>query len=429
MPACPDGAHAPYMTFDATPPAPAGSPTGPPTGPSKDQPPGTPQDRWQDESQGARGEVRTLRRSESDRVAAGLAGGMGEYFGVDPVIFRVLFATTAFFGGAGILAYLIAWAVIPERSQQNASIDRFVAGMRRRKVPLWVAGVGGVLVVWIVLSSWWVPWRVFPWMFFPLLLAAVILAVGLSRRPAQPIGPQAQATQPVAAYGPAAGFTAVQPATGEFRSWISEARQAARERRRRSAPVRWGTLGGLAFVLVLLAVADVAWGVVIPAYFWAVLLVVTSGLVVGAITRRPVWWISVLLVPAAIGAFVFAGCRASLHDGSGDNTYTPVNAAALHTNYRQAFGRLELDLTQLTALDAPQTIHLTQAAGQVRLIVPQNLAVTVHSKVRLGDVTIDGRTDSGGMSISSDLVTPGPGSPLTVDVDINAGELRIEHVS
>ncbi len=410
------------MTSDSTPPPAQGSPQQDLGSPQQDQPAPPYQP----------APVRTLRRSETDRVAAGLAGGMGEYFGVDPVIFRVLFATTAFFGGAGILAYLIAWAVIPERSQLNAPIDRFVAGMRRRKVPLWVAAVGAVLVVWIVLSSWWVPWHAFPWMFFPLLLAAVILAVALSRRPAQPIATQGQPTQPtqpMPAYGPPPGFTGPQPATGEFRSWISEARQAARERRRRSAPVRWGTLGGLAAVLVVLAALDVAWGVAIPVYFWAVLLIVTAGLVVGAVTRRPVWWISVLLVPAAIGAFVFAGCRASLHDGSGDNIYTPVNAAALHTNYRQAFGRLQLDLSQVTALDAPRTIHVRQAAGQVRLLVPRSLAVLVHAKVHLGDVTIDGRTDSGGMSLSSDLVTEGPGSPLTIDVNINAGELRIERVS
>jgi phage shock protein PspC (stress-responsive transcriptional regulator) len=408
------------MTSDSTPPPAQGSPQQDLGSPQQDQP--TPP--YQPAP------VRTLRRSETDRVAAGLAGGMGEYFGVDPVIFRVLFATTAFFGGAGILAYLIAWAVIPERSQATAPIDRFVAGMRRSKVPLWVAAVGAVLVVWIVLSSWWVPWHAFPWMFFPLLLAAVILAVGLSRRPARPIAPQATQPMQAPAYEPpTAGFTAPQPATGELRSWISEARQAARERHRRSAPVRWGTLGGLAAVLVLLAALDVAWGVAIPVYFWAVLLVVTAGLVVGAVTRRPVWWISVLLVPAAIGAFVFAGCRASLHDGSGDNTYTPVNAAALHTNYRQAFGRLQLDLSQVTALDAPQTIHVRQAAGQVRLLVPRSLAVLVHAKVHLGEVTIDGRTDSGGMSLTSDLVTQGPGSPLTIDVNINAGELRIEHVS
>ncbi len=127
------------MTSDSTPPPAQGSPQQDLGSPQQDQPSPPYQP----------APVRTLRRSETDRVAAGLAGGMGEYFGVDPVIFRVLFATTAFFGGAGILAYLIAWAVIPERSQATAPIDRFVAGMRRRKVPLWVAAVGAVLVVWM----------------------------------------------------------------------------------------------------------------------------------------------------------------------------------------------------------------------------------------------------------------------------------------
>jgi hypothetical protein len=64
----------------------------------------------------------------------------------------------------------------------------------------------------------------------------------------------------------------------------------------------------------------------------------------------------------------------------------------------------------------------------VLLIVPRTLPVTVHSKVHLGDVRVDDRTDSDGMNITSDLVTPGPGSRLTIDVNISAGELRVEHV-
>src|SRR4051794_41322993 len=62
---------------------------------------------------------RLLRRNKSNRVAAGVASGLGEYFGVDPVLFRVLFATSAFFGGAGILAYVLAWAAIPEAGAQT----------------------------------------------------------------------------------------------------------------------------------------------------------------------------------------------------------------------------------------------------------------------------------------------------------------------
>ena len=130
---------------------------------------------------------RTLRRSENSRVAAGVSGGLGEYFGVDPVIFRVLFATTAFFGGAGIIAYLIAWAAIPERSQAHAPVDRLIAGLRNRNVPLWILAVVAVLLVWGGLFSWWEPHRFFPWMFFPLTIATLVLVVALSqRRPAPP---------------------------------------------------------------------------------------------------------------------------------------------------------------------------------------------------------------------------------------------------
>src|SRR5262249_31355461 len=110
-----DGPPPPGPEFDPAAPPPAGPPPadGPPAAPPPDEtpPPGP--------DFGPAGPPpaapRQLRRSDSNRVAAGVAGGLGEYFAVDPVLFRVLFAVTAFFGGAGILAYVIAWAAIPER--------------------------------------------------------------------------------------------------------------------------------------------------------------------------------------------------------------------------------------------------------------------------------------------------------------------------
>src|SRR5689334_19729350 len=66
---------------------------------------------------------RPLRRSESDKVFGGVAGGLGDYFGVDPLLFRVLFVAAAFFSGAGILAYLIAWLAIPEQGTDRAKLD------------------------------------------------------------------------------------------------------------------------------------------------------------------------------------------------------------------------------------------------------------------------------------------------------------------
>ncbi|MCK7539489.1 MAG: PspC domain-containing protein [Marinilabiliales bacterium] len=48
------------------------------------------------------------------RVLGGVCSGLGKYFGMDPVLLRVLWAIAFFVGGAGLLAYIIAWIIIPE---------------------------------------------------------------------------------------------------------------------------------------------------------------------------------------------------------------------------------------------------------------------------------------------------------------------------
>ena len=58
-----------------------------------------------------------LYRSETDRIIGGIAGGLGEYFDMDPVIIRIIFIALAVFGGGGIPLYLILWVVIPTQSR------------------------------------------------------------------------------------------------------------------------------------------------------------------------------------------------------------------------------------------------------------------------------------------------------------------------
>jgi phage shock protein PspC (stress-responsive transcriptional regulator) len=58
-----------------------------------------------------------LYRSESDRIIGGVCGGLAEYFDIDPSIVRLI-AIALFLGaGTGLLAYLIAWLVIPRESE------------------------------------------------------------------------------------------------------------------------------------------------------------------------------------------------------------------------------------------------------------------------------------------------------------------------
>lgn len=62
-----------------------------------------------------------LRRSPDDKVFGGVCGGLGEYFGIDPVWFRVAFVALVFAGaGGGLILYLIAMIAIPEREQGEA---------------------------------------------------------------------------------------------------------------------------------------------------------------------------------------------------------------------------------------------------------------------------------------------------------------------
>jgi len=55
-----------------------------------------------------------LYRSRKDRWVAGVCGGMGEYFDIDPILIRALWAIAIFAGGTGLLAYLVCIVLIPE---------------------------------------------------------------------------------------------------------------------------------------------------------------------------------------------------------------------------------------------------------------------------------------------------------------------------
>ena len=57
-----------------------------------------------------------LRRSRSNRMIAGVVGGLAKYFGLDPTLARVLYVVGSIISVAfpGILVYLLLWAIIPQ---------------------------------------------------------------------------------------------------------------------------------------------------------------------------------------------------------------------------------------------------------------------------------------------------------------------------
>lgn len=56
-----------------------------------------------------------LYRSDRNKVFAGVCGGLGEYFNIDPVILRVIMVVAIFGFGTGFLLYLVAWLIMPKR--------------------------------------------------------------------------------------------------------------------------------------------------------------------------------------------------------------------------------------------------------------------------------------------------------------------------
>lgn len=64
--------------------------------------------------------MKKLYRSKRDRVIAGVCGGLGEYFDIDPTIVRLLWVFFTIFGiFPGIIAYIIAWVIIPEEKSRR----------------------------------------------------------------------------------------------------------------------------------------------------------------------------------------------------------------------------------------------------------------------------------------------------------------------
>lgn len=60
-----------------------------------------------------------LHRTVNGRVIGGVAGGLADFFSMDPTIVRLIFVLLAVFGGGGVLLYIILWIVLPERNSFN----------------------------------------------------------------------------------------------------------------------------------------------------------------------------------------------------------------------------------------------------------------------------------------------------------------------
>ncbi len=363
------------------------------------------------------------------------------------MIFRVLFAVLSFFGGVGLLMYLLCWLLMPEADVAQSALDKGIHQLRIHRVPPWLVIAGGVLVLWLGWFSWWAPGPTFP----ALALIAVVLIVLVYRLGAQ--GRRSHKALPDQEATSAAGIGSTPlPADGEsaaapnapliaplndtrrsMQEWLSEASEAHRKRVVRRRPIKVAV--GLALVIgwAIVALFDAFNRAPFPAYVWVGLAVLTAGLLVSLATRRVTLSLLAPIALLSAVAVFLGGTSASLKDGSGKVGWTPTSATQL-IDHRQFAGQATLDLSQLPTLSEAKSVQITQAAGEVRLLIPATMNATVVSDVHIGDIRLGTSQDTGkfagGFNVHLELppATTVTGRPVTIHVTLTVGHVQIDRI-
>ncbi len=371
-----------------------------------------------------------LYRRRDDRVIAGVASGTAAYLGVDPVWVRLGFVLVTLFGGAGILIYIVAWIVVPEADGPVwAAPLRSWGGAPDLRVLL---GVGLLIVAAFVLAGslgiqqWGLLWGA-------LLIAAGVALLVQTRWPAgaamvgtaSPTGSAAAAPEATAPIDPltASASTATHPLTPSF----SPSASAAWGRRAPAFPI-----GMLTSALAILAVGVIALldnvgavSVSVGTGIGIVLLVIGAGLVAGTWLGRSSWLLALglLLLPFAAAASLV---HQPLSGGAGDIRYAPQSLAALQPAYHLATGRLTVDLSAVAPAGVPINLTVTDAVGQVVVLVPADLSAEVHASAGAGDLRILGH-EEGGYEVTLDETSTAAGAgTLHLRVSVGMGQVTVE---
>ena len=409
-----------------------------------------------------------LRRSRDDRKVVGVAGGLGHWAGVDPLVFRILFVVLTFFGGSGILLYALGWLLVPDQGEEESEGQRLLNG-RSRSSAATVIGILVVLAVGIAATGWlYDSGPGFGGL--AALVAVVIIVVLISRNNRGPVAvappfpdPQPRPPAEPGAYGQTPGTAYSAPApyptpapyaapaaftpTGPLPPPPSGPHYPTYGPPLPPAPPKERSILGR----VTLSVAAIVVGVLIgwnaatdsdvpaQAVIASALAVVGIGLVVGAVLGRARWlvvWGIVLVVLASAAAFA----DGRLRGGVGDRTWTPHTVADLHTPYRLGAGESTLDLTELDLGGTDrQRVEVRQGVGELVVVVPADVTVLVDADVRAGEIRWDvgdafgGQRTQDGTDVSERFTMPQGSAPssatLVIDAELGLGNLEVRRAT
>jgi phage shock protein PspC (stress-responsive transcriptional regulator) len=368
---------------------------------------------------------RRLARPHDGRMVAGVCRGLGDYFDVDPVIFRVLLAVLAFFGGAGIIAYGAGWLLIPDADSSTTRLEHWLRGRRgdRRRDALIVVGA---LVVFAVFTNNFLFSNRFDYAL--VIVAVIVAATALVGHVAGPASPTTDRPADAPPYGPRTWTPTASSSWTPTGAPTWSPAQAVRRPRSWLGPLTLGatmlTAGGFGIV----AASGVAHPQ--PADVLAACVgVVGLGLLVGALVGRA----RLVLIPVGL---LLVACLAvadalprNLTWTSGDRTWAPVGTA-VQSRYVVGAGDATLDLTKLTP-GQTLTISSSTGAGELLVLVPPGSAVDLTAHAGVGQIKAFDHNSSG-PGIMQQVNIAGSATPpltLTLNLHVGFGEVVVRHAA
>jgi len=377
------------------------------------------------------GNPRRLARSSQRKVIGGVAGGLGEYTGIDPVLFRVLFVVLTLFGGSGILLYGAGWLFLPADDQPVSPVESMIArGTRSSSRTRDTAAAAALIAAGLVLAGVVAVGDARDLALCLLVVGgAYFLVRNLRERrgggPPQPIAPEPPPVAyqafdvPPPAYGGTATMTAPAPAPVK----------APKPKRQHSI------LGALTLCVLLIAVGITsavddggANGPAAKTYLAIATGIIGLGLLVGTFVGRA-RWLAWLGLPTMALLVVVSTSGVDLEGGAGDRAYMPAEVSDIQQSYRLGVGSLRLDLTDVDLSEQLVRTKLSLGVGNLEIVVPRNADVSIESRSGIGEVLLFGESEDG-TSVSRDLVDYGTGGDgridLVLDLDVNIGQVRVD---
>jgi phage shock protein PspC (stress-responsive transcriptional regulator) len=395
-----------------------------------------------------------LRRSTSNRYVAGVAGGLGRHFNIDPTVLRVLLVVLTFFGGAGLVIYAVCWLFVPEDGAEHGVIH--VGNEPRKILLLAAAAIAFLLAVGDAFNGFGAGW--------PIVSIAVLIALvlilrdrrndGRSKRTSGEAAPAGQwsaaasppapgATESAAPSAPAApAYAPTGPDAEDTRVLDSTqphwqppvARPALIPPRPKRTGIVWfwPTLALIAVGCGVLGIYDHDHYVVDGAYAALALTVTAVMLLVGAVVGRPGGLIMLgFLSSFALAASVAVG--GSFGVDARDMDEMPSTAAQVQSDYTNTVGRIRLDLTQVSDPEAlaGREIDVHLRTGEIEVIVPRSLNVEIDADMSVaGGISIPG-DDSGGFNHQVhkrlNAVPATTTAPLELDLEAKLGQITVEY--